>query len=47
MNRRIIQFLGLALMITATLIVVAILGLVLFDLTAKGAPSISWEFLTQ
>ncbi len=47
MNRRIIQFLGLALMITATLMVVAILGVVLFDLTAKGAPSISWEFLTQ
>lgn len=47
MNRKIIQFLGLALMITATLMVVAILGIVLFDLTSKGAPSISWEFLTQ
>jgi len=47
MKRKIIQIFGLALMITATLLVVAILGLVLFDLTSKGVPSISWAFLTQ
>lgn len=47
MNRKIIQILGMALMVAATMIVVAILGIVLFDLGIKGAPSLSWTFLTQ
>ena len=47
MKRKIIQVLGMALLITATLVVLAILGVVFFDVTAKGAPSISWKFLTQ
>jgi phosphate transport system permease protein len=47
MKRKIIQILGMALIIAATLVVVAILGVVLFDLTAKGAPVLTWEFLTQ
>ncbi len=47
MNRKIIQILGMSLIITATIVVVSILGLVLFDLTSKGAPAFTWTFLTQ
>ena len=47
MNRKITQMLGLSLVVAATLIVLAILGIVLFDLTTKGGPTLSWHFLTQ
>ena len=46
-QKKTIQLFGFALLITATLIVVAIIGLVLFDLLAKGAKAFSWNFLTQ
>jgi len=38
---------GFAMLLAATLIVLAIIGLVLFDLLLKGAGSFSWNFLTQ
>lgn len=47
MKRKIIQIFGMALIITATLVVVAIMGIVLFDLTTKGTPALSWKFLTD
>jgi len=47
MNRKIIQILGISLVITATLVVVSILGMILFDLTTKGGPTLSWAFLTH
>lgn len=47
MKRKIVQLFGLALIVAATLVVVAILGVVLFDLTAKGAPALTWKFLTD
>lgn len=47
MKRKIVQLFGLTLIVAATLVVVAILGVVLFDLTAKGAPALTWKFLTD
>lgn len=47
MNRKITQILGMNLVLVATMVVVAILGLVFIDLTVKGAPALSWTFLTH
>lgn len=47
MNRKIIQMLGHTSMIACAAIVVAFLGLVLFDLGSKGADALSCEFLTH
>jgi phosphate transport system permease protein len=47
MRKRIIQLFGLSLLLTTTLIVLAILGLILFDLVSKGGSTLSWQFLTQ
>lgn len=47
MKRKLQQFLGLALLFVAAGLVLAVLGVVLFDLTVKGAPTLSWQFLTQ
>ena len=47
MNKRIIQYLGLSLLIAAVAVVLSALGLALFDLTMKGAPALTWQFLTH
>ena len=47
MKRAVIQIFGLALVVFTTLVVLAILGVVFFDLAVKGGPSISWAFLTE
>jgi len=47
MNRLLQQNLGIALLSIQMLIVVAILGVVFFDVAVQGSPSLSWQFLTQ
>ncbi len=47
MTRKLYQVLGIAALFACALVVLAILGVVLFDLTAKGGPTLSWHFLSQ
>ncbi len=46
-NQKYIQWLGISLLMICTLLVIGFLGLILFDIIVKGAPTLSWEFLTQ
>jgi hypothetical protein len=39
--------LGVALVTLSFLLVTAVLGLLVFDLVAKGAGSLTWSFLTE
>ncbi|MCD6574900.1 phosphate ABC transporter permease PstA [Candidatus Aerophobetes bacterium] len=47
MTGKIIEKVGFFTLILATILVLAILGVILYDILAKGAGVISWEFLTQ
>lgn len=46
-KKTISRFFGFALLVSATLLVLAIIGLILFDLLAKGSAAFSWHFLTS
>jgi phosphate transport system permease protein len=45
--KKINQLFGFALLLTATLAVLSVLGLILLDIVLKGAPVFNWKFLTQ
>lgn len=47
MNRAFKQTFGVSLLVAAAMVVLAVLGVILFDLGAKGGPAISWHFLSQ
>jgi len=47
MNRKLYQILGLSALLACALIVLGILGVILFDLLSKGAPVLTWHFLTH
>lgn len=46
MTKKLIQAFGLAALLAATAIVLAVLGVVLFEVAANGLPAFSWAFLT-
>lgn len=46
MTKKLIQALGLATLLAATMLVLAVLGVVLFEVAANGLPAFSWAFLT-
>jgi phosphate transport system permease protein len=47
MDKKIIQTFGISLLFTSAALVLAILGIILFDLLWHGSGPISWSFLTQ
>jgi len=46
-RRNVVQFMGFLFLRACVLVVLAVLGLFLFDIVKKGGGVISWEFLTQ
>lgn len=47
MNKKIRSTAGIASLVISMLITLAILAIIIFDLVKKGAPSLTWDFLTE
>lgn len=47
MTKKLIQAFGVAALLAATAVVMAVLGVVLFEVGANGLPAFSWAFLTD